>query len=292
MDNKENINKKSFGLVDYGELTDRDFHRLSAFVYKGFGIKLPEQKKILVKSRLIKRLKELNFNKYSEYIDFVLQNNEESEAEIINMIDVISTNKTDFFRESAHYEFLSDSVIPEFVAASKRHVKVWSAGCSTGEEVYTIAMVLEEERLKNNILDYQVYGSDISVSALKKAVQATYPYAKVEGIPPHYRKRYLLKSKNDTSPKIRVIKELRQKTRFLRINLVDDFYPVSKDFDVIFCRNTLIYFDVETQKKVVNNLIRHLNTNGYLFIGHSESLINYNIKELQHVKPTVYKKIS
>lgn len=291
MQNGQSQNKGSFKLPDYGELTDKDFRRLSEFIYDHFGIKLPKQKKVLLKSRLIKRLKELKLPKYSAYVDFVLQNTEQSKEEVVKMMDVVSTNKTDFFREGAHFDYLSFHVIPEFNQNGNRKIKVWSAGCSTGEEVYTLAMVLEEERQKDHLSDYLIYGSDISVSALKTAVKAVYPMPRAETIPSWLKKKYLLKSKNSKDPKVKIVKELRDKVKFMRINLVDDFYPIANDFDIIFCRNTLIYFDKETQERVINNLLNHLKIGGYLFIGHSESLLNHSIENIKQVKPTVYQKI-
>jgi chemotaxis protein methyltransferase CheR len=289
---KQGIKKYSaLKMIDYGDLSNGDFHRLSRFIFKGFGIKLPEQKKVLLKSRLIKRLKELKMENYSQYIDFVLEDSDRSREEVINMIDVVSTNKTEFFRENAHFDILSRMIIPGYAEKRKKYLKCWSAGCSTGEEVYTLCMVLEEQKRKAIIDNYLVYGSDISVTALKKAVKAIYPFTRVEQIPLEYRKKYLLKSKAREKRKIRIVKELREKTKFMRINLVDDFYPIVNDFDVIFCRNTLIYFDRMTQIRVVNNLLRHLNLGGYLFIGHSESLLNHNIRNIRQVQPTVYQKV-
>jgi chemotaxis protein methyltransferase CheR len=287
----DNIGKNSrfdFGIEDFGEFTDRDFHKLSRFIYREFGIQLPDKKKFLLKSRLVKRLKALNMKRYSDYVNFVLKGGDLSSEEVIEMIDVVSTNKTDFFRESAHFDFLIDSVIPDLMGKGIKNPKVWSAGCSSGEEVYTLCMVLEDECRLNRIRDYIVYGSDISTSILKKAVKAIYPFSAAENIPDRYRKRYLLKSKGDGKQQIRISKVLRDKTRFMWLNLVDDYYNLAKDFDIVFCRNTLIYFDKIIQRKVVTNLLEHLKPGGYLFIGHSESLLNHHFDNIKQVKPTIY----
>ncbi len=289
----DNIGKNSrfdFGIEDFGEFTDRDFHKLSRFIYREFGIQLPDKKKFLLKSRLVKRLKALNMKRYSDYVNFVLKGGDLSSEEVIEMIDVVSTNKTDFFRESAHFDFLIDSVIPDLMGKGIKNPKVWSAGCSSGEEVYTLCMVLEDECRLNRIRDYIVYGSDISTSILKKAVKAIYPFSAAENIPDRYRKRYLLKSKGDGKQQIRISKVLRDKTRFMWLNLVDDYYNLAKDFDIVFCRNTLIYFDKIMQRKVVTNLLEHLKPGGYLFIGHSESLLNHHFNNIKQVKPTIYRK--
>lgn len=276
---------------DFGEFTDRDFHKLSRFIYHEFGIQLPDKKKFLLKSRLVKRLMVLGMSKYSDYVNYVLEGGQKGSEEVIEMIDVVSTNKTDFFRENAHFDFLIDKVIPDFMGRGIKSPKVWSAGCSSGEEVYTICMVLEEECRLNRLRDYQVYGSDISASILKKAVKAIYPFSSAEQISDRYRKRYLLKSKGDGKQEVRIIKALRDKTKFIWLNLMDSHYILAKNFDIIFCRNTLIYFDIETQKKVVSKLLEHLKPNGYLFIGHSESLLNHHNPNLKQIKPTIYQKI-
>jgi chemotaxis protein methyltransferase CheR len=290
MDNIGKNNRFDFGIEDFGEFTDRDFHKLSRFIYREFGIQLPDKKKFLLKSRLVKRLKALNMKRYSDYVNFVLKGGALSSEEVIEMIDVVSTNKTDFFRESAHFDFLIDSVIPDLMGKGIKNPKVWSAGCSSGEEVYTLCMVLEDECRLNRIRDYIVYGSDISTSILKKAVKAIYPFSAAENIPDRYRKRYLLKSKGDGKQQIRISKVLRDKTRFMWLNLVDDYYNLAKDFDIVFCRNTLIYFDKIMQRKVVTNLLEHLKPGGYLFIGHSESLLNHHFNNIKQVKPTIYRK--
>ncbi|RLD90672.1 MAG: chemotaxis protein CheR [Bacteroidetes bacterium] len=289
-DNKEYISNSNF-VQDFGNFTDRDFHKLSHFIFHEFGIQLPDKKKFLLKSRLVKRLKILGISKYSEYVNYVMEGGTKGSEEVIEMIDVVSTNKTDFFRENAHFDFLIDKVVPDFMGKGIKSPKVWSAGCSSGEEVYTICMVFEEECRLNRLRDYQVYGSDISVSILKKAVKAIYPFSRAEQIPDRYRKRYLLKSKGDGKQEVRILKTLRDKTHFIWLNLMDDQYILAKNFDIIFCRNTLIYFDRETQKQVVSKLLEHLKPGGYLFIGHSESLLNHNIPNLQQIKPTIYLKI-
>ncbi|MBN2616464.1 MAG: hypothetical protein JXR71_12290 [Bacteroidales bacterium] len=269
----------------FGNLKPADFNRLSQFIYTEFGIHLPEKKLYLVQNRLTKRLRELNMESYTEYADYVLQGNKE---EVLKMIEVISTNKTDFFREQRHFDFLSE-VIPE--KWKGENLKLWSAGCSSGQEVYSLAMLLENFRERNIIGDYQVCGTDVSARVLEQAQLAVYPYKYAEDIPEPYRKKYLLKSKDQTHSKIRIAPNIRKKTCFTWMNLATGMYNFPEDFHMIFCRNTLIYFDLTVQQKVVNGLLEHLLPGGYLFVGHSEALINMNIKGLKLISPSVYQKI-
>lgn len=262
-----------------------DFKRLSQFIYDEFGIHLPEKKHYLVQNRLTKRLRELEMENFSEYTDYVLSGNKE---EVLKMIEVISTNKTDFFREQHHFDFLSE-VIPEKWSGEK--LNIWSAGCSTGQEVYSLAMLLETFREKNIIGDYRVCGTDVSTRVLEQAKMAVYPFKYVEDIPEQYKKKYVLKSKDQIHPKIRIAPKIREKTCFLWMNLATGVYDLPQDFHMIFCRNTLIYFDLIVQQKVVNGLLEHLLPGGYLFVGHSEALINMNIKGLKLISPSVYQKI-
>lgn len=267
----------------YGDLSDKDFQRIGSFIYENYGINLYPHKKTLLKSRLIKRVKHLGLSSYSEYSEYLFNH----EEEVIYMIDNISTNKTDFFREPSHFDFLKDHLKNVFAEKSNTDLLIWSAGCSSGQEAYSLAMMIEDLRPSN--LNFSIYGSDISLSVLKTAKQAIYPFDLLDQIPPLYRKKYLLKSKEVTNPRFRISKELRSKIHFSFYNLLSNESFSDLKFDIIFCRNTLIYFDNETQKAVINNLINHLSNNGLLFLGHSESIINMNLK-LDAVHPSVYKK--
>ncbi len=284
----EGNEKKYKDLFGFGELSDSDFKKLRDFIYENFGINILHKKKYLLQNRLIKRIKALNLKNYSEYVNYVLHENKGDE--IYQMLTVVSTNKTEFFREKAHFDFIKERAIPYFAEHNIVNIKGWSAGCSSGQELYSLAMLLYDAKENKSINDFFLYGNDISVKILSQAVKAIYPYNQLESIPVEYRKKYLLKSKNKENPKIRIVPELRQKTKFVWMNLVEDYYHLPFDFNIIFCRNTLIYFDKKTQEKVVNNLISHLAPEGYLIIGHSESLININYYELERVLPTVYQK--
>ncbi len=267
-------------------LNNKDFRRLSTFIYDAFGIYLPEKKHYLLQNRLLSRLRKLGYTSFSAYTDYVLQQGEHGD-EVCEMMDVVSTNKTEFFREKDHFERLQKKLLPLFYG---QHIKAWSAGCSSGEEVYSMAMLLSEEKRAGHISNFVVYGNDISKSNLEKAVKAVYPYHFVAAIPQNYRKKYLLRSKDETNSTIRIISELRAKTKFVWENLVGKYDTIPTDFQFIFCRNTLIYFDKETQYKVVNRLLKHLIPGGILVLGHSESLINQMPEGIKMIYPTIYQK--
>jgi chemotaxis protein methyltransferase CheR len=279
------MNKGTF-ISESIRLSNKDFHRLSAFIYDTYGIYLPEKKHYLLQNRLLPRLKKLGYSSFSGYADFVLQQGEQSE-EAFAMIDAVSTNKTEFFREKEHFELLQKELLPYFYG---QHIRLWSAGCSSGEEVYSLAMLLDEEKQKGHINNLIVYGNDISKSILEKAVKAIYPFQVAETIPLRYRKKYLMRSKDKTNATIRIVPELRAKTKFVWENLIGDHDTLPDNFQFVFCRNTLIYFDKETQNKVVDRLVNHLLPGGFLILGHSESLINHVPKGLKMVYPTIYHK--
>jgi chemotaxis protein methyltransferase CheR len=270
------------------KLTNEEFDRLSALVYQECGINLPGSKKVMLESRLNKRLRALNLDSFKEYIQ-LLARTDGVASELIHMIDVVTTNKTDFFREPHHFTFLEQHVLPELIA-SKNSIKVWSAACSSGEEPYTLAMVLEDFGRLHHNFRYDILASDISTAMLQKAALAIYPMERVALIPTEIKKRYLLKSKDIERPTIRISPQLRKKVRFNRINFMDKIISVKEDFDVIFCRNVLIYFDRKTQSDVILKLVSTLKPGGYLFIGHSESLYQQDLPLVQ-VNPTIYKKV-
>lgn len=271
------------------KLSNQDFMRLSNFIYRQYGIKMPEAKHIMLQSRLQKRLRALQMPSFSDYVDYVFS--PKGGDEIIHMMDVVSTNKTDFFRENQHFEFLLDNVLPElYEVGHQNFVKVWSAGCSSGEEPYTLAMVLSEYQAKNRGFDFQILGSDLSTIVLEKAVEAIYPEDRVAVIPYELKKKYLLKSKDREKPTVRIVPELRRKASFMRLNFMDDAYDVQQNYDIVFCRNVLIYFDRQTQEKVINKLCRHLRPGGFFFLGHSESVTGIDVP-LKQIKPTVFRRI-
>jgi chemotaxis protein methyltransferase CheR len=272
------------------KLSDEDFKRLSEFIYREYGIKMPPAKKVMLQGRLQKRLRELDITSFRDYVDYVFSK-EGQDNEIIHMIDVVSTNKTDFFREPVHFEFLAQEVVPRFAQETglRYPLKIWSAGCSSGEEPYTIAITLMECKEKFPALEFQILGTDISTRILQTAVDAIYKENRIEGIPLQILKKYFLRSKDRTNPTVRLIPEIRKRVSYMRLNLMESVYPVPDMFDVIFCRNVLIYFDRVTQEQVINKLCMHLKSGGYFFLGHSESTTGM-VVPLRQIKPTIFVK--
>jgi chemotaxis protein methyltransferase CheR len=271
------------------KMTKGDFEKLSSFIYAKYGIKMPPIKKTLLESRLNKRLNSLNISSFKEYIELIL-NSKETDFEIIRMVNAITTNKTEFFRESAHFDFLTAHILPELSERPTKPVKVWSAGCSSGEEVYTLGMVLNEFSDSNTPIDYSILGTDISTDVLEKAVTAVYPEDRIASLPLFLKRKYFLKSKNVVNKTVRVAPDLRRKVSFDRLNFMDTTYPMNQVFDVIFCRNVLIYFDKTTQEKVIRKLCEKLYKGAWLFLGHSESIGDMNLP-LEQVKPTIFRKV-
>jgi len=288
--NDNNLNLNQLNKIFEAKMTEKDFLRLSQFIFNEYGIKMPPAKKIMLQSRLQKRLRELNIPSYKEYTDFVFS--KEGQAEIIHMIDVVSTNKTDFFRESTHFDFMISDVLPELhdVVQIRRPIKVWSAGCSSGEEPYTIAIVMNEFAEKRANFDYSIFASDISTIMLEKGATAVYTEDRIAVIPNSLKKKYFLKSKDRNAKTVRIMPLLRHKVQFHRVNFMDNSYNVNDTFDIIFCRNVLIYFDRETQESVINKLCRHLRKDGFFFLGHSESITAINVP-LKQIKPTIFRKV-
>lgn len=269
-------------------MTDDEFNGLSSFIYSNYGIKMPPQKRVMLEGRLQKRLRANGFTSYREYCEFVFSKGQEKE--IIHMIDVVSTNKTDFFREPSHFDFLTETVLPDFAENGSGPLKIWSSACSSGEEVYTISMVISEFNEKSTRpVNYNIFGTDISSDILDKAVLGIYKEERVKDILLELKRKYFLRSKDRSDGTVRVIPALRKKTSYKRLNLMDNVYSVPEKYDVIFCRNVLIYFDKETQEKVINKLCENLKVGGILFLGHSESILGQNIPVTQ-VKPAIYKK--
>lgn len=273
-------------------MSDREFQRFSTLVYDHAGIKMPPAKKIMLEARLQKRLKALGIGSFEEYGDFVISR-EGHDNELIHMIDVVTTNKTDFFREPAHFDFLVKTAIPGIQQAGgdtgRDPLRVWSAGCSSGEEPYTLAMVLSEYSQNNPDFKFSILASDISTQILKTAKTAIYPEERVDTIPLNLKKKYLLKSKERERALVRIAPHLRSTISFRRINFMDDSFDIAEKMDVIFCRNVVIYFDKPTQQVLMRKFHRQLKPGGYLFIGHSETLNGLDVS-FKPVASTVYRK--
>jgi chemotaxis protein methyltransferase CheR len=264
-------------------LAPRDFSRLKQFIYSSCGINLTDAKRTMLEARLQKRLKQLSISSFSQYCDYLFSK-EGQDDELTHMIDQVTTNKTDFFREPAHFDYLTRKVLPE-ITRTQRTVSVWSAGCSSGEEPYTLTMVLKEYGC-----DFMVLATDISTKVLDKAQRAVYDGEQVAPIPDALKKKYLLKSKNPEQKLYRVIPELREHVRFRRLNFMDPDFGFREHMDVIFCRNVIIYFDKPTQERLLNKFCNYLSPQGYIFMGHSETLLGMDVP-LTPVAPTVYRRL-
>lgn len=271
-------------------MDDRIFERFSEFIKNELGIKMPSSKKTLLEARLQKRLRELCMTSHEEYCEYLFSP-QGMERELANLVDVVTTNTTDFFREPKHFEILSGTVLPLLLArrGAANHVNIWSAGCSSGEEPYTLSMVLSEFSRLHPGFSFSILASDISNKVLGMAMRAVYPEAKIEPIPLELRKRYLLRSKDRARQVVRIAPEVRNHIRFRRLNFMQEF-SFDGQLDIIFCRNVVIYFDRQTQEMLFSRFCRKLSPGGYLFIGHSESLAGMDLP-LEPVAPTVYRRI-
>ena len=272
------------------ELTDKEFNTIARYIESTVGIKMPATKRIMMQSRLMRRLRTLNIGTFAEYIDYVFNSGNTNELTL--MIDVLTTNKTEFFRENDHFDYLTKIVLPEF-ARTKNNIKIWSAGCSSGEEPYTISIVASEF-IKNNpgkIMNFKVIGTDISTKVLDKAYNAVYDLEIVDQLPQHLKKSYFLKCTNKEMNCARIKPELRRHVSFKRLNFMDNDFRMPEIYDIIFCRNVLIYFDKETQESVIGKFMKYLQPDGYLFLGHSETIFSMNLP-LRTCIPTVYKKVN
>jgi len=271
-----------------------DFRRLSEVISSRCGIKLSPAKKIMLEGRLRKRLRSLGMDCFEEYCKYLFCQGGLND-ECIHMVDVVTTNKTDFFRESQHFHFLLEKALPELTrnlgwGSRNDSLKIWSAGCSTGEEPYTLAMFLSEFANACPDFYFSILATDISTRVLEKARRAVYEHETIEPVPLPWRKKYLLRGKDKNKGLVRIVPELRGLVKFRRLNLMEDNYGLREPQAVIFCRNVLIYFERPTQLAVLQRLCRYLLPGGYLFIGHSETLHGLDLP-LAPSAPTIYRKI-
>jgi chemotaxis protein methyltransferase CheR len=268
------------------QVSDREFARFQSLIYRETGIYLSPVKRTLLAGRLCKRLRTFNLVRFSDYYELV--ENDVTEKE--QMINCICTNETHFFREKRHYDFLETSAIPNWKARGAegllpRRLRVWSAGCSTGEEPFSVAMFLLDH-FSVESWDIEILASDISSRALAKAQSGMWPIGKSAELPERYRKNYMLKGTGAFADLMKAAPELCARVRFQRLNLNTDAYPGGR-FDLILCCNVLIYFDVESKRRVLDRMVQHLAPAGYLMLGHAETL-NGVTDRLCAVAPTIY----
>jgi len=273
--------------TDFGsvELSQRQFETISRLVYQVCGINFQAGKEGLIKSRLMKRLRALGMNDFDQYLDHITS--DQAGQELITMIDALTTNKTSFFREAEHFDYLRREVLPPLVVASAP-IRLWSAGCSSGEEAYSLAMLLCEEIPRIDKCDARILATDISTSVLKKAQTAIYEAETLSGLPAQLTQKYLTYVTTQQVRGYRIKDNVRALVNFSWLNLMAD-WPMRGPFQAIFCRNVMIYFDKATQQALVNRFWKLLEPGGHLFVGHSESLTALT-HEFRYVQPAVYVK--
>ena len=266
--------EKPYAFVRAG-MSKELFSRLSEFIYQESGIKMPLTKKTMLEARLQKRLRSMGLGSYDEYCSYLFSP-EGIANELVHMIDVVTTNKTEFFRESPHFEYLVEHVLPDLVQVQgsgiKRPFMAWSAACSSGEEPYTLAMVLDQFSRRVPGFTFQVLGTDISTRMLETARCGIYDEDRATQIPVELRHRYLMRSRDRSRGLVRIVPELRALVKFRRLNFMAEDFGMREKMDVVFCRNVLIYFDRSTQETVINRICGHVRPGGYLFTGHSETI--------------------
>jgi chemotaxis protein methyltransferase CheR len=271
-------------------LSASDFERLRTLIYTETGISLSPEKKTMLEVRLRRRLSGLRLASSAQYCDYLFASGTK-DHELIHLIDAVTTNKTDFFREPDHFEFLTSNALPELEAqnGSGRTSLIWSAGCSTGEEPYTLAMVLSEYAREHPGFRFSILATDISTVVLDKARLGVFKTEAIRPVPQDLRKKYLMRSRDPGSDVVRATPELREKMEFRRVNLMDSDHGLAELPEIIFCRNVIIYFDRRTQIRLLQNLVRQLKPGGYFFSGHSESLQNMDLP-LTSAGSAVYRK--
>jgi len=275
--------------LDHGELSPKNFQRVADFVKAYSGIKMPSGKRTMLEGRLRRRARVLGIEDVNTYCRFLFDE-DGLDQEAVHLIYAVTTNKTEFFREPAHFEFIATTAAPKLIEAGRRRIRSWSAAASTGAEAYTLAMVLHEICGRSRAADFSILATDVCTEVLAQAHAGRFPASMIEPISPERRMKYLMRAKDPGCSEVRIVPSLRSKVSFGRLNLMDETYAVDSEFDLIFCRNVLIYFDKPTQKKVVERLIRHLAADGYLFLGHSECTIGADLP-LRQVASTVFQKV-
>ncbi len=277
-------------IVDDLVLSEDEFQQVSDLVYQHCGINLHEGKKELVRARLAKRLRTLKIRSFASYIQYAI--NDPTGNEFTMLIDSVSTNLTSFFRENKHFEYLYNTFYPRLIRSKKQsgrlRIRAWSAGCSSGEEPYTIAITLLDTLQGQGHWDVKVLATDISTKVLAIAKAGQYDARRVEPMTPQQKQKYLVPLRRNGQTEYEMARPVRDMVLFGHLNLMED-WPIRPPVDFIFCRNVMIYFDKPTQQKLVNRFWQLLNEGGLLFTGHSESLTGIEHK-FQYVQPTIYTK--
>jgi len=274
--------KRKMTATQHYELKDREFRKISSIVYDACRINLRDAKKELVQARLAKRLRALGMDSYGDYLDLI----EKDACEHTIMIDYLSTNLTMFFRERGHFNYLAEEVFPRISESSTG--RIWSAGCSSGEEAYTLAMLLRENLLKINLMDCLILATDISTRMLEAAKRGVYTAKRMENVPEDMLEKYFRKTGRAEETFFEAGAALKSLIRFRYLNLIGP-WPMDAKFDAILCRNVMIYFDKPTQQELVARFYNLLKPGGIFIVGHSESLVGIN-HDYTFVRPSIYKR--
>ncbi|WP_137154620.1 protein-glutamate O-methyltransferase CheR [Rhizobium sp. FKL33] len=270
-------------------ISKRNFERLAAYIYNYSGIKMPPSKQTMLEGRLRRRLRATGHANFEQYCNFLFSQGG-MEKEAIFLIDAVTTNKTDFFREPNHFHFMTQKALPAFLRSGGRRLRVWSSACSTGAEPYTIAMVLDDFFGDRHDIAWNILATDLSTEVLQTARRGIYPQEMIDPVPAEMRRRYVMTAVARERRDVRITPKLRSKVGFARLNLMDDAYPVGDPMHMIFCRNVMIYFDKPTQERVLTRLCDCLEPGGFLFIGHSETISGFDLP-LKTVANTVFQKV-
>ena len=267
--------------------TDKDFARVRELVKHNTGIHLSDAKKNMVYSRLSRRLRQLGFDSFNEYVDML---EAAGDDELVNFINAITTNLTAFFRENHHFEFLVGTLLPEVMRGkgSDRRIRIWSAGCSSGEEPYSIAVAVKEAMPPGQYWDVKILATDLDSNMVATAARGVYTLERVQGLSSQRLRRWFRKGSGENAGMVKVSKELQELITFKQLNLMHD-WPLRGPIDIIFCRNVVIYFDKDTQRRLFERYANLMPDNGHLFIGHSESLFKVS-ERFDSLGNTIYRK--
>jgi chemotaxis protein methyltransferase CheR len=277
----------SMSLSGRGRISDEQFKFLRHYLSSRYGLRIPAEKKTLFESRLIGRLNFLKMETIQAYFDYIFQPKERNN-EYQFFIDQITTHKTFFFRENYQFEFIT-KILPDYwkTHGSNHQLSIWSAGCSTGEEVYTLGMILNEKKGDIPNLDYKIVGTDISIPSLRKAAAGIFS-TELEALPEHFKKKYFLETENGKVLQFNHA-DITRRIQLGVLNLNNPLYHLPHTFDFIFCRNVTIYFDAKTREEVLTRIVDKLKPGGYLFLGHSETALGTTLP-IKSIQPTIYQK--
>ncbi len=270
-------------------ISKRNFDQLARFIYDYSGIKMPPTKLTMLEGRLRRRLRATGISSFDDYCDYLFKH-DGLEQEKVYLIDAVTTNKTDFFREPNHFSYLRDHALPKLAGRDLRRLRIWSSACSTGAEPYTIAMVVDDILGESSKLDYTILATDLSTEVLQTARRGIYTSDMVAPVPPDMRARYVMTAIDASRRDVRIHPNLRSRVGFARLNLMDQNYGIGDPMHIVFCRNVLIYFDKPTQHRVLTRLVDCLIPGGYLFIGHSETVTGFDLP-IRQVANTVFEKV-